>query len=261
MKIRIKFRKNGVMRFVGHLDLMRYFQKAMRRAGIDLAYTEGYHPHPIMSFAAPLGIGLTSDGEYMDIVVNTSLNSRDAIDAINNTMAEGMQITEYVLLPDESKGAMASLAAADYIVYFKHREDFTQQEIEEGLHRYLEDRDSIEVTKTTKKGERVVDIKPLLYQAEPYSDNRSISDRVFPATGKPDPTEILSDLGIRNGYILRLGAGSTDNIRPELMLADFYSFLEASYDPHNMQIHRLELYERSGDKLIPLSYAGKEIRP
>ena len=69
MKIRIKFRKFGVMKFIGHLDMMRYFQKAIRRAGIDICYSGGFSPHMIMSFASPLGVGLTSDGEYLDIEV------------------------------------------------------------------------------------------------------------------------------------------------------------------------------------------------
>ena len=69
MKIRIKFRKYGALKFVGHLDMMRYFQKALKRAGIDMKYSEGFNPHMIMSFAAPLGVGITSDGEYFDIEV------------------------------------------------------------------------------------------------------------------------------------------------------------------------------------------------
>ena len=64
MNIRIKFRKYGAMKFISHLDVMRYFQKAMRRAGIDICFSEGFSPHMIMSFAAPLGVGLTSGGEY-----------------------------------------------------------------------------------------------------------------------------------------------------------------------------------------------------
>ena len=52
------------MKFIGHLDMMRYFQKAVRRADIDIRYSEGYSAHQIMSFAAPLGVGITSDGEY-----------------------------------------------------------------------------------------------------------------------------------------------------------------------------------------------------
>ena len=63
MKIRVKFKKWGCMKFIGHLDMMRYFQKAVRRADIDIRYSEGYSAHQIMSFAAPLGVGITSDGE------------------------------------------------------------------------------------------------------------------------------------------------------------------------------------------------------
>ena len=78
LKIRIKFRKWGAMKFIGHLDMMRYFQKAVRRANIDICYSEGYSPHQIMSFAAPLGVGITSDGEYFDIEVNSSLSSKES---------------------------------------------------------------------------------------------------------------------------------------------------------------------------------------
>ena len=68
MKVRVKFSKYGPVKFIGHLDVMRYFQKAIRRADIDILYSEGYSPHQIMSFASPLGLGITSEGEYMDIV-------------------------------------------------------------------------------------------------------------------------------------------------------------------------------------------------
>ena len=75
MKIRIKFRKFGPVRFIGHLDLMRFFQKMIRRADLDIAYSNGFSPHQIMSFAAPLGVGLESNGEYMDIEVHSVTTS------------------------------------------------------------------------------------------------------------------------------------------------------------------------------------------
>ena len=67
MKIRIKFTKTGNMRFIGHLDILRYFQKLLRRAEVDVKYSEGFSPHPVMSFAQPLGLGDTSEGEYLDL--------------------------------------------------------------------------------------------------------------------------------------------------------------------------------------------------
>ena len=93
MRIRIKFRKNGVMRFVGHLDIMRYFQKAMRRADIDIAYSEGFSPHQIMSFAAPLGVGITSDGEYLDIEVKSTDSTEVSLRALNAVLADGMEVS------------------------------------------------------------------------------------------------------------------------------------------------------------------------
>ena len=116
MKIRIKFKKYGVMKFIGHLDIMRYFQKAMRRADIDIAYSEGFSPHQIMSFAAPLGVGLTSDGEYLDIEVKSSKSSKGSIVNLNNTMVDGIEILEYKRLPDTAKKSMSIVAAADYKV-------------------------------------------------------------------------------------------------------------------------------------------------
>ena len=67
MTFRIKFAKYGVVRFIGHLDVMRYFQKVIRRSGLPVSYSQGFSPHQLMSFALPLSVGVTSDGEYMEV--------------------------------------------------------------------------------------------------------------------------------------------------------------------------------------------------
>ncbi len=228
------------MRFVGHLDLMRYFQRALRRAGFDLAYSEGFSPHPLMSFALPLGIGMTSEGEYLDITLHTTSPSAEAIRTLNGEMVDGVTVTEYILLPEGCRNAMASVAAADYFVYFKHGEDFTQSEILSGIEAYYSARDVIEVTKVSKKGERVIDLKPFIYRIEPCTDDGADS---VPGT--------------RSGFFLRLRAGSSDNIRPELVLEDFYRFYGREYDPFNLQIHRLELFEETSEGFSPLYRSGE----
>ena len=96
MKIRIKFQKQGTVRFIGHLDVMRYFQKVMRRAEVDIRYSEGFSPHQIMSFASPLSVGLISHAEYVDIDVNSSGNSTGMVRRLNEVSAEGAP--EYVPL-------------------------------------------------------------------------------------------------------------------------------------------------------------------
>ena len=120
MKIRIKFRKYGIMKFIGHLDIMRYFQKAMRRADIDICYSSGFSPHMIMSFASPLGVGLTSDGEYLDIEIGNEQSSASAVKRLNAVMAEGVEVLSFRRIPEEkASNAMSLVAAADYEVRFR----------------------------------------------------------------------------------------------------------------------------------------------
>ena len=123
MKIRIRFSKMGTMRFISHLDVMRYFQKVMRRAKVDILYSQGFSPHQIMSFASPLGIGQTSEGEYVDIEVGQTGSSSQMVERLNQEMADGFQIISFRRLPDTGKTkAMATISAADYRVRL-HPED------------------------------------------------------------------------------------------------------------------------------------------
>ena len=101
MKARIKFRKYGALRFIGHLDVMRFFQKVMRRADIPIAFTGGYSPHMIMSFASPLGIGLSSDGEYFDIELREAVNSADAVRRMNEACVEGIEVDSMKQIAEE----------------------------------------------------------------------------------------------------------------------------------------------------------------
>lgn len=119
MKLRVKFKKYGPVRFIGHLDVMRFFQKAIRRAGLDIAYTGGFSPHQIMTFASPLGVGLESNGEYMDIEVHSLKSCQDAVERLNEASVYGIEIVSARILPENAGNAMASVAAASYTVRFR----------------------------------------------------------------------------------------------------------------------------------------------
>ena len=119
MKVRIRFKKEGVMKYIGHLDVMRYFQKLLRRSDIPVAYSQGLSPHQIMSFAMPLSTGLESDGEYVDIEITERMTSKEAIERMNSNNVEGIRILSFKELPTGAKNAMASISAADYEVSFR----------------------------------------------------------------------------------------------------------------------------------------------
>ena len=120
MRVRIKFTKTGALKFLGHLDVMRYFQKALRRAEIDVAFSEGFSPHMIMSFAAPLGLGITSTGEYFDLDLKSADSSASLKKRLNDQMAEGMEVLSVRQIPeDKASKCMSLVAAADYRVTFR----------------------------------------------------------------------------------------------------------------------------------------------
>ena len=233
LNIRIKFQKYGVMKFIGHLDMMRYFQKAIRRAGIDIAYSGGYSPHQIMSFAAPLGVGVTSDGEYFDIEVNSSRSSLKSLDALNQVMVEGVSILEYRRLPDTARSSMSLVAAADYIVYVKpgYAPDVhSLQELSQQVQQYYEMQPEILITKQTKKSQLEMNLKGLIYEM------KGLNLKDFTLKDGPLP---------EYGLFLKVSTGSSDNVKPELVLEDFCKFCGITYNPLKYQVHRLEVYAKS----------------
>ena len=105
MKTRMRFVKCGSMKFIGHLDCMRFFQKAIRRAKLDVAYSKGYSPHQLMSFASPLGVGVTSDGEYIDVEFYSlpELSLPELVTYLNQFMTDEIFVTDIEIMPDGFK--------------------------------------------------------------------------------------------------------------------------------------------------------------
>ncbi len=118
-KLRLKFSKNGPIKFIGHLDVMRYFQKAIRRAELDIKYSEGFSPHQVISFAQPLSVGATSDGEYMDMTLNSMISTEDVKNKLNEVMNEGIKILAVTELGEKDDKAMTLAYAAKYTIKFR----------------------------------------------------------------------------------------------------------------------------------------------
>lgn len=203
MKLRVKFKKYGPIRFIGHLDVMRFFQKAIRRVGLDVAYSGGYSPHQIMSFAAPLGVGLESNGEYMDIEVHSITSCQDYQERLNAVSAPGIEITSVIILPEEAGNAMASVAAASYTVRFREGRE-PAFDIEKALPDFLAS-EQILIVKETKKGSREVDLRPGIYSLS--YENKCFSMLVdASSSGNIKPAQIIGALVEQNGERLQENA-------------------------------------------------------
>lgn len=200
IRLRIKFTKHGNIRFIGHLDVMRFFQKTIRRAGIDVAYTGGYSPHQIMSFAAPLGVGLESNGEYMDIEVHSLTSCGDVMRRLNAASIPGIEITGVYQLPENAGNAMASVAAASYTVRFAEGKE-PQTDIAGALPEFLS-QDSIFITKEGKKGVREVDIRSGIYECTTDSDGSLHMLLDASSAGNIKPVQVIEALLRKNGEVL-----------------------------------------------------------
>lgn len=234
MKVRIKFAKYGVMKFIGHLDVMRFFQKVMRRAEIDIKYTEGMSPHMVMSFAAPLGVGLTSVGEYVDIELRTPITTEKALEQMNQVMVEGMEILDFRQIEEgkASKG-MSLVAAADYTVTFR-KGCAPKGDWQSDISGFFAQK-SILVTKETKKGGTEVDIRPMIYK-----------------------------MSVNAGVVaMQLATGSVANLKPEVVMEAYAKWKGFEMPPFALEVNRCEVYADLGKngkhKFVSLNDLGKVI--
>ena len=93
-RLRIRFRRGQEVKFISHLDVMRLWQRALKRAGISLAYSEGFTPHPRISLAVPLALGITSDAELMDIVLAKWLSPHSFAAVASQQLPPGIEIVQ-----------------------------------------------------------------------------------------------------------------------------------------------------------------------
>lgn len=214
-KLRLKFSKNGPVKFIGHLDVMRYFQKAIRRADIDIKYSEGFSPHQVISFAQPLSVGATSDGEYMDITVNSMKSVADVMDSLNSVMNEGIKITAIEELSEKSEKAMTAAYAAKYRICFRKNSKPDFDWISE-FEKYLS-LENLPAKKKTKSGEKDIDMKPMIFD---YSFDR----------GNESVTLLLS-------------MSSMETLKPALLFTTFFESLGKELSTVALDIHRIDIYK------------------
>ena len=119
MRVMIRFTKQEAIRYVSHLDLMRAARRMFRRAGLPVAYSEGYHPHPILSFAMALPVGAASQGEYMDLALAEDMSCSEVLRRLQAAQPQGMAVTGVWAMEEEAPSQMAMVTAARWRLRFQ----------------------------------------------------------------------------------------------------------------------------------------------
>lgn len=232
-KTRMRFTKTGSIRFIGHLDLMRFFQKAIRRAGLRVAYSKGYSPHQLMSFASPLGVGATTDGDYIDVEFEPNEVAPDEIMArLNDQLTDEVFITGIERMPENFKNSMSMLKASAYMVTEKSSGAFPANYKERFDEFFAQDH--IMITKKTKKSEREIDLKPeiMAYSFESEDFEKKIGRTLPP----------LHPVYEGESIFMKLPSDSGNTIKPEQVMSAFFDFCDHHPDDWSFQVHRCEMW-------------------
>ncbi|MBN1622268.1 MAG: TIGR03960 family B12-binding radical SAM protein [Endomicrobiales bacterium] len=177
-RIRLRFSRTGVMRFISHLDQIEYFRRAMRRAGVPFTYSSGFHPQPKMSFGPAISVGYESESEYVDVDLSEKADPGKLESDIRDAMSAGFKLLSIKKIPLYFPSIDSLANVADYRINVK----VSGRQIDELL-----SHPEIIVEKTKKKGIIRINVKPLIKKIEARNNNLYLQLRFGPGkTVKPE---------------------------------------------------------------------------
>lgn len=158
MKILCKFTKLGYLKFISHLDLVDLFQRTLFQNKVDVKFSEGFNPHPRMSIAYPLPLGIESNSEYMEIYLNSEVDLDDFVNKMNERLPQGIKIVEAKYDDDESiSNKVKSVVYAFKLLntfYDKNKDIDIAKELDK-----VNAMDIVEIERKRKKGKRRIFVK------------------------------------------------------------------------------------------------------
>ena len=160
MRMMAVFEKSERLRHIGHLDIMRSTQRALRRSGLPVSYSKGFNPHILITFASALSTGALGRNEIMDVTLDSEVSPETFLAEMNAAMPPDMQLKSAKALDDKHPALMAMVQAAEYDL--KLLDDETAAKCVAAIPAFL-DQESIMAMRKTKSGVKECDIRPLLY--------------------------------------------------------------------------------------------------
>ncbi|MCK9223213.1 MAG: TIGR03936 family radical SAM-associated protein [Limnochordia bacterium] len=242
MDIRLKFAVKAPIRHISHLDLLRALTRALRRAQVPVAFSEGFNPHMLLSFGPPLSVGFCSLSEYVDLRLAEDMVPDDLVEALNGQLPKGLRV---ISAKEKAGGTslMAAINVADYaLFYLPDVPDEVKEQLDQAMSCLME-KSRLSVTRQTKSRIREVDLRPGIFDIHLLS-NTAVSEL---------ESMMDSPVELGTGWFIRVEIGSQINVRPgeiiQLAGARVGDFL----------VCRVGLFIKQDGKLrCPLTYASLE---
>jgi len=224
MKLRARLAKQHLTRFLGHLDLQRTIERSLRRAALPVAYTQGFSPHPRISFASALATGTSSEGEFVDIDLSADMEPEAFRSQANRFFPTGLSFPEVRLAPENGDSLFSLVNAADYRLTFGVH---TADVLAAAIAAFME-RDVVEVEKEGKRGARMVNIREQVYELR--------VEAVLPNPGATGAVVNVRAL---------LQSGSQGSLKPEALLEGLVKVEPGLEGVQLLNTHRLMIYRRN----------------
>ncbi|MBU5335244.1 TIGR03936 family radical SAM-associated protein [Intestinibacter bartlettii] len=228
--IRVKYKKEDEMIFISHLDLQRLLQRAFRRAKINLSYSEGFNPHPKMSYGNALALGVESQGEYVDIEIEDDIEVKEFLERINEQLPEGIKFVKGQEIDPKTPSLSSVIVYGEYIFNIDLESPLSKEYVKSRVLNFIKSKEII-VTKKNKKGKKVeVDIRPLIRNFDLVS---------------LDDTKVT--------FVSTIATGSKANLNINILIPQILDMLGLEMDPREVGVLRRDLYkEEDGQLVTPL---------
>jgi len=197
MRARITFSKQGALRYTGHLDLHRLWERAMRRADLPLSYSQGFHPQPKISLASALPLGFSSRGEVLDVRFNAEIPTDEIMSRLKDSLPPDIQITNVESVDEREPALQTQILSAAYDIHLTEPVDRSE------LTQKAEMLMASESLPRERRG-KFYDLRPLIEVLNIIAEANGkvwIQMRLAArdgATGRPE--EVLNALGIEPEY-------------------------------------------------------------
>ena len=218
MKILCKFTKLGYLKFISHLDLVDLFQRTLFQNKVDVKFSEGFNPHPRMSIAYPLPLGIESNSEYMEIYLNSRIDLKDFLIKMNERLPAGIKIIEAMYDDDES----ISNKVKSVVYAFKLLNTFFDKNKDVDIAKELDkinSMDIVEIERKRKKGKRRIFVKE---NAKEYLKRLELKDDAIYAYIK------ISENG---------------SLKPALIFDILNNYTNINMDELDIDLERIGLYQ------------------
>lgn len=225
--IRVKYKKEDEMIFISHLDLQRLLQRAFRRAKINLSYSEGFNPHPKMSYCNALALGVESQGEYVDIEIEDDIEVKEFLERINEQLPDGIKFVKGQEIDPKTPSLSSIIVYGEYIFNIDLEVPLSKEFVKSRVLNFVKSKEII-ITKKNKKGKKVeVDIRPMIRNFDLVSldDNRVT-------------------------FVSTIATGSKANLNINILIPQILDMLNLDMDPREVGVLRRDLYKMEDGQLV-----------